>query len=301
MNYSFDILKAPEIAALMNFLIGFVVVMGCVLGGFVISGGHVLALWHPSELLVIFGAAMGAFIISNPMKVIKKVGKDLGLLFKGSKYTKQTYLDALSLMYDLLNKARKDGMVALEADVDEPENSAIFQKYPTIADNHHALDFICDYLRMMVSAKLNSFEIEALMDVELDTHHEEGHAPSSAVTRIADGLPGFGIVAAVLGIVITMASLSDGAEVIGHKVATALVGTFLGILLAYGLVGPMANYLEFAARDESQFVKVLKTCLMASIQGYPPQIAVEFGRKAIFSTERPGFRELDEHIKNNKA
>jgi len=285
----------------MNFLIGFVVVMGCVLGGFVISGGHVLALWHPSELLVIFGAAMGAFIISNPMKVIKKVGKDFGLLFKGSKYTKQMYLDALSLMYDLLNKARKDGMVALEADVDEPENSAIFQKYPTVTANHHALDFICDYLRLMVSAKLNSFEIEALMDVELDTHHEEGHAPASAVTRIADGLPGFGIVAAVLGIVITMASLNDGAEVIGHKVATALVGTFLGILLAYGLVGPIANYLEFAARDESQFVKVLKTTLMASIQGYPPQIAIEFGRKAIFSTERPGFRELDEHIKNNKA
>ena len=285
----------------MNFLIGFVVVMGCVLGGFVISGGHVLALWHPSELLVIFGAAMGAFIISNPMKVIKKVGKDFGLLFKGSKYTKQLYLDALSLMYDLLNKARKDGMVALEADVDEPENSAIFQKYPAITANHHALDFICDYLRLMVSAKLNAFEIEALMDVELDTHHEEGHAPASAVTRIADGLPGFGIVAAVLGIVITMASLNDGAEVIGHKVATALVGTFLGILLAYGLVGPIANYLEFAARDESQFVKCLKTCLMASIQGYPPQIAVEFGRKAIFSTERPGFRELDEHIKNNKA
>ena len=211
------------------------------------------------------------------------------------------YLDALSLMYDLLNKARKDGMVALEADVDEPENSAIFQKYPTVTANHHALDFICDYLRLMVSAKLNSFEIEALMDVELDTHHEEGHAPASAVTRIADGLPGFGIVAAVLGIVITMASLNDGAEVIGHKVATALVGTFLGILLAYGLVGPIANYLEFAARDESQFVKVLKTTLMASIQGYPPQIAIEFGRKAIFSTERPGFRELDEHIKNNKA
>ena len=285
----------------MNFLIGFVVVMGCVLGGFVISGGHVLALWHPSELLVIFGAAMGAFIISNPMKVIKKVGKDFGVLFKGSRYNKQLYLDALSLMYDLLNKARKDGMVALEADVDEPENSAIFQKYPSVTANHHALDFICDYLRMMVSAKLNSFEIEALMDVELETHHEEGHAPSSAVTRIADGLPGFGIVAAVLGIVITMASLNDGAEVIGHKVATALVGTFLGILLAYGLVGPMANFLEFAARDESQFIKVLKTCLMASIQGYPPQIAIEFGRKAIFSTERPGFRELDEHIKNNKA
>jgi len=285
----------------MNFLLGFVVVIGCVLGGFVISGGHPLALWHPSELLVIFGAAMGAFIISNPIKVIKKVGSNFGILFKGSKYTKALYLDALALMYDLLNKARKDGMVALEADVDEPENSAIFQKYPNVTANHHALDFICDYLRLMVSAKLNSFEIEALMDVELDTHHEEGHAPSAAITRIADGLPGFGIVAAVLGIVITMASLNDGAEVIGHKVATALVGTFLGILLAYGFVGPIANYLDYAAKDESQFVKCLKTCLMASIQGYPPQIAIEFGRKTIFSTERPAFRELDEHIKNNKS
>ena len=285
----------------MNFLLGFVVVIGCVLGGFVISGGHPLALWHPSELLVIFGAAMGAFIISNPIKIIKKVGGNFGILFKGSKYTKALYLDALALMYDLLNKARKDGMVALEADVDEPENSAIFQKYPNVTANHHALDFICDYLRLMVSAKLNSFEIEALMDVELDTHHEEGHAPPAAINRIADGLPGFGIVAAVLGIVITMASLNDGAEVIGHKVATALVGTFLGILLAYGFVGPIANYLDYAAKDESQFIKCLKTCLMASIQGYPPQIAIEFGRKTIFSTERPAFRELDEHIKNNKS
>jgi len=285
----------------MNLLIGFVVVMGCVLGGFVISGGHVLALWHPSELLVIFGAAMGAFIIANPIKVIKKVGQNFGLLLRGSKYSKQLYLDTLSLMYDLLNKARKDGMVALEADVDEPENSAIFQKYPAVTANHHALEFICDYLRMMVSAKLNAFEIEALMDVELDTHTEEGHTPAAAVSRIADALPGFGIVAAVLGIVVTMASLTEGPEVIGHKVATALVGTFLGILLAYGLVGPAATFLEFAARDESQFIKCLKTCLMASIQGYPPQIAIEFGRKAIFTTERPGFRELDEHIKNNKA
>ncbi|MCX7063205.1 MAG: flagellar motor stator protein MotA [Proteobacteria bacterium] len=285
----------------MNLLIGFVVVMGCVLGGFVISGGHVLALWHPSELLVIFGAAMGAFIIANPIKVIKKVGQNFGFLFRGSKYSKQPYLDTLSLMYDLLNKARKDGMVALEADVDEPENSAIFQKYPAVTANHHALEFICDYLRMMVSAKLNAFEIEALMDVELDTHTEEGHTPAAAVTRVADALPGFGIVAAVLGIVVTMASLTEGPEVIGHKVATALVGTFLGILLAYGLVGPVATFLEFAARDESQFIKCLKTCLMASIHGYPPQIAIEFGRKAIFTTERPGFRELDEHIKNNKA
>jgi chemotaxis protein MotA len=285
----------------MNLIVGFAVVMGCVLGGFVLSGGHILALWHPTELLVIGGAATGAYIIANPGKVIKAVGRSMGVLFKGSKYNKHFYLDSLSLMFDLLNKARKDGLVALEADVDEPENSAVFQKYPKVLANHHAVEFICDYLRLMVSANLNAHEIEALMDVELDTHAEEGHAPANAVTRISDGLPGFGIVAAVLGIVITMSSLTEGPEVIGLKVATALVGTFLGILLAYGLVGPMANYMDAAARDEGQFIKCLKTCLIASIQGYSPQIAVEFGRKAIFSTERPGFRELDEHIKSNKG
>ena len=285
----------------MNLIVGFLVVMGCVFGGFMISGGHALALWHPSELLIIGGAAAGAFIISNPMKVIGKVGRNLGTVIKGSRYKKQAYLDALSLLYELLNKARKDGMIALETDVDEPANSAIFQKYPKVLADHHALDSICDYLRLMVSAKLNAHEIESIMDVELETHETEGHAPATAVTRVADALPGFGIVAAVLGIVITMASLTEGPEVIGHKVATALVGTFLGILLAYGLVGPISNYLDYAAKDESQFIKCLKTCLVASIQGYPPQVAVEFGRKAIFSTERPGFRELDEYIKQNKS
>lgn len=281
----------------MNFIAGVIIVLGCVLGGFILSGGQLLALWHPNELLIIGGAAFGAFIIANPFKVIKKVLGGVATIFKGSRYSKALYLDGLALMYDLLTKARKEGLMALERDVEEPEQSPIFQKYPKILHDHHVVEFICDYLRLMVSGNMNAIELESLMDVELDTHHEEGHAPAAAVTRIADGLPGFGIVAAVLGIVITMASLSEGPDVIGHKVATALVGTFLGILLAYGFVGPAATFLEHVTKDESQYIKCLKTCLVASLQGYAPQVAVEFGRKAIFSTERPSFRELEEHVK----
>jgi chemotaxis protein MotA len=281
----------------MNFVAGAVIVFAAVLGGFVLSGGHLLALWHPTELLVIGGAATGAFVIANPGKVIKKVLGGLGSLFKGSRYSKALYMDALALIYDLLTKARKEGLMSLEKDVEEPHSSPIFSKYPKLQSDHHVVEFVADYLRLMVSGNLNAIELESLMDVELDTHHEEGSQPVSAVNRVADALPGFGIVAAVLGIVITMASLSDGPDVIGHKVATALVGTFLGILLAYGLVGPMSVYLDHMARDEAQFLKCLKTCLVASLQGYAPQVAVEFGRKAIFSTERPGFRELEEHVK----
>lgn len=284
----------------MNFIAGAVIVFGCVFGGFVLSGGHLLALWHPTELLVIGGAALGAFVISNPAKLIKKVFKGFSSLFKGSRYNKKLYLDGLGLMYDLLTTARRDGLMAIESHIEEPAQSDIFAKYPTMLSDHHVVEFICDYLRLMVSGNMNPIELETLMDTELDTHHEEGSAPASAVTRVADALPGFGIVAAVLGIVITMASLSEGPEVIGTKVATALVGTFLGILLAYGFVGPMSIFLEHCARDESQFIKCLKTCLVASLQGYAPQVAVEFGRKVIFSDERPGFRELEDHIKGRK-
>ncbi|MGE0386239.1 MAG: flagellar motor stator protein MotA [Gammaproteobacteria bacterium] len=284
----------------MNFIAGAIIVFGCVFGGFVLSGGQLLALWHPTELLVIGGAAAGAFVISNPGKLIKKVLGGIGIVFKGSKYNKALYMEGLTLMYELLSKARKDGLMALESHIEEPGKSDIFKKYPKVASDHHVVDFICDYLRLMVSGNMNAIELENLMDIELETHHEEGHAPASAVTRVGDGLPGFGIVAAVLGIVITMASLTEGPEVIGHKVATALVGTFLGILLAYGFVSPMATFLEHVSKDESQFYKCLKTCLVASLQGYAPQVAVEFGRKAIFSTERPAFRELEEHIKKKK-
>jgi chemotaxis protein MotA len=282
----------------MNVIVGIVLVLGCVAGGFVLSHGHLAALWQPYELLVIGGAALGAFVIANPPWVIKAALGSIPLMLKGSKFKKGFYMDALALMYDLLTKARKEGMMSLEADVEEPEKSAIFGKYPKIQHDHHAVDFLTDYLRLMVGGSIkNSFELENLLDIELETHHDEAHQASAALTRVSDGLPGFGIVAAVLGIVITMGALGGPAAEIGHHVAAALVGTFLGILLAYGFVGPMATLVEHISRDESQFYKVLKTVLIAAQQGYSPQIAVEFGRKAIFSVDRPSFRELEEHVK----
>ncbi len=282
----------------MNVIVGIVLVLGCVAGGFVLSHGKLAALWQPYELLVIGGAALGAFVIANPPWVIKASFKSIPLMMKGSKFKKGFYLDALALMYDLLTKARKEGMMSLEPDVEEPEKSTIFGKYPKVAGDHHAVDFLTDYLRLMVGGSIkNSFELENLLDIELETHHGEAHQASAALTRVSDGLPGFGIVAAVLGIVITMGALGGPAAEIGHHVAAALVGTFLGILLAYGFVGPMATLVEHLSRDESQFYVVLKTVLIAAQQGYSPQIAVEFGRKAIFSVERPSFRELEEHVK----
>lgn len=282
----------------MNVIVGIVLVLGCVAGGFVLSHGKLAALWQPYELLVIGGAALGAFVIANPPWVIKASLKSIPLMMKGSKFKKGFYLDALALMYDLLTKARKEGMMSLEPDVEEPEKSTIFGKYPKVAGDHHAVDFLTDYLRLMVGGSIkNSFELENLLDIELETHHGEAHQASAALTRVSDGLPGFGIVAAVLGIVITMGALGGPAAEIGHHVAAALVGTFLGILLAYGFVGPMATLVEHLSRDESQFYVVLKTVLIAAQQGYSPQIAVEFGRKAIFSVERPSFRELEEHVK----
>ena len=282
----------------MNVIVGILIVLGAVAGGFVLSKGNLIALFQPYELLIIGGAAFGAFVISNPVTLIKTTFKNLPAAIKGSKFKKAFYLDALALLYDLLTKARKEGMMSLEGDVEEPEKSAIFGKYPNVQGDHHAIEFLTDYLRLMVGGSIkNSFELENLMDVELDTHHEEAHQPSAALTRIADGLPGFGIVAAVLGIVITMGSLGGPASEIGHHVAAALVGTFLGILLAYGFVAPLATLVEHMTRDESQFYKVLKTVLLASQQGYSPQIAVEFGRKAIFSAERPSFKELEDHVK----
>lgn len=283
----------------MKLIVGMIIVIGCVMGGFMLSSGEPLALWQPYELLVIGGAAFGAFVISNPGKIIKTALGSVLLLLKGSRFSKPLYLDLLGLMFDLLTKARKEGLMALEGDIEEPKDSVIFQKYPKITADHHVMDFITDYLRLMVGGNMNPFELENLMDIELETHHHEAGAAHNALTRVSDGLPGFGIVAAVLGIVITMASIGGPPEILGHHVAAALVGTFLGILLAYGFVGPMATMLEHMVNDEAKFYQCIKVCLMANLNGYAPQIAVEFGRKAIFSSERPGFAELENHIKGN--
>ncbi len=285
----------------MNLIIGFVVVIGSVIAGYVLSHGQLGALWQPYELVIICGAALGAFITANPGKIIKGVGRQMGVLIKGSKYKKALFLDALALLHDLAQKARKEGFLAIEADVDEPENSELFKKYPTILGDHHAIEFITDYLRMLVSGNMNAIELETLMDTELEAHHHEASGPSNALRTVADGLPGFGIVAAVLGLVITMGALGGPPEVIGHHVAAALVGTFLGILLAYGFVAPMSTFLEHVAADEAQFYSCLKTGLLSCLQGYSPKVVAEFARKTIASADRPSFQELEEKIKAKPA
>lgn len=284
----------------MKVIIGVIVVLGCVFGGYVLSHGKLAALWQPFELLIIAGGATGAFIIANPPTTIKAVFKGLPGLLKGNKYNKQTYMDLLTLMYNLFAKARKEGLMALEADIDEPEQSDIFKEFPKLAKNHHLIEFICDYLRLMVGGNMNAFELESLMDLELETHHHEAEKPSHAVTNTSDGLPGFGIVAAVMGVVITMGYISEPPEVLGAHVGAALVGTFLGILLAYGFAGPMANAMAEQAEEDSKLLECAKICIMATLNGYTPQIAVEFGRKALYSHLRPSFAELEEHIKNQK-
>lgn len=281
----------------MKLIIGFLVVVGSVFGGYVLSHGILMALFQPFELMIIAGGALGAFIVANPPHVIKAVIKGLPGLLKGAKYSKQSYMDLLALMYDLFAKARKEGLMALENDIEEPEQSEIFKKYPKVMADHHALEFITDYMRLMVGGSMNPFELENLMDLELEVHHHEALLPSESVTTMSDGLPGFGIVAAVMGVVITMGSLGDPPEILGAHIAAALVGTFLGILLAYGFVGPMASALKHRAEDEAQFLACIKVCIMATLNGYTPQIAVEFGRKVLTSTVRPGFTELEEHVK----
>ncbi|MDH5632215.1 MAG: flagellar motor stator protein MotA [Gammaproteobacteria bacterium] len=282
----------------MLLIVGFLIVLGSVAGGYVLSHGELMALWQPYELIIIGGAAFGAFVVSNPSKTLKAVFKSIPALLKGSPYNKSIYLDLLSLLFDILNKARKEGMMAIENDIEEPDSSELFNKYPKIQKNHHAVEFIADYFRLVVSGSMNPFEMEALMDLELQTHHHEAEAPGDALQSVADALPGFGIVAAVLGIVITMGSLGGPPEVIGHHVAAALVGTFLGILIAYGFVGPMATSIKNMAAAEGKFFEVIKTVIMASLNGYTPQVAIEFGRKAMYASDRPGFKELEEHIKN---
>ncbi len=279
-------------------IIGTVVVFGCVLGGFVLEGGHILALWHPSEILIIVGAAFGAFLISNPAKISKAAFKQALTVHKGARYKREQYVTLLKLIYEILTKVRKDGLLAIEADLEKPEESKLFQQYPEILDDHHMVVFITDCLRLMVGGNLDPHELESLLEYELETHHKEAHEPSHAVQKVADALPGFGIVAAVLGIVNTMSAL-DGADTatIGQKVGAALVGTFLGILVSYGLVGPIASAMEAKASEESKAFEVVKMALVASVRGYAPPVAVEFARKLLFSEVRPTFADLENELK----
>src|SRR5262252_6572969 len=262
----------------MFVIIGYVLVLGCVFGVYALTGGNLPIVAHaaPHELAVISGAAIGAFIVANPVKTLK------------------------ATLYDILSKVRKEGMMAIESDIEDPHKSPLFQKHATVGNDHHLTEFVCDYLRMMVSGNMNPLEIENLMDQEIDTHHHEAMVPALAIQTMGDGLPAFGIVAAVLGVVKTMASVGRPPAELGAMIASALVGTFLGILLAYGFVSPLAKLLEAKCDEATKELQCVKATLLASLQGYAPAVAVEFGRKVLYSTERPSFIELEKHVKQKR-
>jgi chemotaxis protein MotA len=284
----------------MFVVIGWVVVIGSVIGSFLGVGGHLVALFQPFELLCIFGAAMGAFVVSNPVTTLKKTLKVIPTAFKTGGYSKEKYVQLIALLYELLQKARKEGMMALEVDVEAPENSPTFKKYEHVLNDHHLLEFIVDYLRMMSSGNINALEMQDLMDEELETHHLETSLASGAIQKMADGLPAFGIVAAVMGVVHTMGSVGAAPAILGEMIAGALVGTFLGILLAYGFFGPLADLLAAKGQAEAKPFQCVKSVLLASMNGYAPAIAVEFGRKVLFTADRPTFQELDDAVRATK-
>ncbi|MGE0803431.1 MAG: flagellar motor stator protein MotA [Lautropia sp.] len=285
----------------MFVIVGYILVVASVIGGYALAGGHVGALFQPLELLMIGGAALGAFVVSNPAKVLKATFGALPQSLKGSKYTKSRYLQLMAMLYDVLAKARKEGLMSIESDVESPHESALFGRYPDMVADHHLMEFVTDYLRMMVSGNLNALEIENLMDNEIETHHHEAMVPAHAIQKVADGLPAFGIVAAVMGVVHTMGSVGRPPAELGEMIAHALVGTFLGILLAYGFVAPISSLLEQKVDEAGKELQCVKVTLLASMQGYAPTVCVEFGRKVLYSTERPTFTELESHVKQKRA
>ena len=285
----------------MLVIVGYIVVCASVFGGFAMAGGHLAALFQPLELLMIGGAALGAFFVGNNGKSIKATIKALPTLFKGSRFNRALYMDLMTLLFEILSKVRKEGLMSIEGDIENSHDSPIFSKYPSVMSDHHIVEFMTDYLRLMVSGNMDAFQIENLMDNEIETHHVEGEVPVHCMAKLGDGLPAFGIVAAVMGVVHTMESVGLPPSELGMLIAHALVGTFLGILLAYGFVGPLSSLLEQKLHESSKMFQCVKVTLLASLNGYAPALAVEFGRKVLFSTERPSFSELEEHIKQSKS
>ena len=275
-------------------IIGLVIVFGAIVGGFLMEKGNLAVLVQPAELIIIGGAALGTLLIANPLPLVIKVFTSCVGILSGSKYTKDYYLEALKMLHDLFQYARKAGMAKLEEDIEAPEKSAVFSKYPKLIKDHHVLDFVCDTLRTSVSGVVAPHDLDAMIEADLDIHHHASLASIQALATVADALPGLGIVAAVLGVVITMGALGGPPEEIGHKVAAALVGTFLGILLSYGVVGPIAANLTKTAEGEMAFYQVLRAGLMAFAKGIAPIIAVEFARRGIPHEFRPAFKTMEE-------
>jgi chemotaxis protein MotA len=284
----------------MFLIVGYVVILASALGTYAVHGS-LAALWVPLEYIAIVGLTIGGFVAGNDIKVIKSTIGALPSIFKGSKFNKTLYVDLLSMLYEVLAKVRKEGLMSVENDVENPHESPIFGKYPAVSQDHHVMEFITDYLRMMVGGNLNALEIENLMDVEIETHHHEVMVPGHVMAKMADAVPAFGIIVAVMGVVNVMGSVGEPPPVLGKMIGGALVGTFLGILISYGFVAPIATLLEQKAEEGSKIYQVIKVVLLSSMSGYAPQVAVEFGRKVLFSKDRPTFAELEQELKARKG
>lgn len=285
----------------MGSIIGIVVVFGAVIGGFLMEKGQLAVLVQPAELVTIGGAALGTMLVGNPFYILKQlIGSVTGLL-SGSPFTKQRYIDTLKMMFDLFNKARKEGMVAIEADIEGADKSPIFSKYAKFMKDHHAVDFVCDTMRMAITGGVQPFDVDQMMELDMEVHLRCAAQPTAALTTVADALPGLGIVAAVLGIVVTMGALGGPPEEIGHKVAAALVGTFLGILLCYGVLGPMASAMGKLNEEEHAYYHILRVVMLAFIKGVSPILAVEMGRRAIPGHVRPSFTEVEKACRNQSG
>lgn len=285
----------------MRLIVGILIVFASVFGGYLGVGGHVQVLWQPFEFVIILGAAIGAFVIGNTGPVIKATLGVFGTMFKGPKYNKAAYVELLAMQFSLYKLVQSKGILALEQHIENPHESTLFARFPTFAGNHHAVEFVCDYLRMVTLGSNNVHEMEALMDEELETHHQERHRIISAVQALADGTPALGIVAAVLGVIHTMGAISEPPEILGHMIGGALVGTFFGVFVAYGFFAPFAQALTNIYEAESKYFLSLKVGLLAHIGGQVPVMAIEFARKALLSEDRPSFAEIDEVTSNMPA
>jgi chemotaxis protein MotA len=284
----------------MLLLVGYVIILAASIGTYAVHGS-LGALFVPMEYLAIVGLTIGGFIAGNGSKAVKATLAALPSVLKGSHLNKALYMELLALLYEVLSKVRKEGLMAIEGDIESPEASPIFSKYPSIASDHHVMEFITDYLRMMVGGNLNAFEIENLMDIEIETHHHEAHVPAHVMSKVADAVPAFGIVVAVMGVVNVMGSVGEPPAILGRMIGGALVGTFLGILVSYGFIAPIAGQLEQKAEEGGKIYQCIKAVLLASMNGYAPQVAVEFGRKTLYATDRPTFLELEEDLKSRKS
>jgi len=282
-------------------IIGIVVVFGAIVAGYLMEKGNLMVLVQPAELIIIGGAALGTLFIANPMYIIKAMVAGVLAVLKSSGFNKARYIETLKMMFEFLNKVRKDGLLAVEMDVEKPKESVIFKKYPAFLKDHHVMDFVCDTLRMAITGGVEPFDMDQMMEKDMEVHHHGIVAPITALSTVADALPGLGIVAAVLGVVITMGAIGGPPEEVGHKVAAALVGTFLGILMCYGVVGPLAANMTKGADDANDYLGVLRVLMLSFLKGNAPLIAIEMARRAIPAHVRPSFAEMEKACKGGGA